>query len=104
MKQVQFTGTVNRKSLYIEIWYQWLLLYHQQIKAIPNQAKLKHFAMGSIQEQHSSAGGHQALLDAQLDLWHNTFAFIKSMALSARSSSISPTPSTAMVERPPSPR
>ena len=37
--------------------------------------------MGSIQEQHSSAGGHQALLDAQLDLWHNTFAFIKSMAL-----------------------
>ncbi|KAG2563184.1 hypothetical protein PVAP13_8KG268002 [Panicum virgatum] len=81
MKQVQFTGTVNRKSLYIEIWYQWLLLYHQQIKAIPNQAKLKHFAMGSIQEQHSSAGGHQALLDAQLDLWHNTFAFIKSMAL-----------------------
>jgi len=72
---------VNRKSLYIEIWYQWLLLYHQQIKAIPNQAKLKHFAMGSIQEQHSSAGGHQALLDAQLDLWHNTFAFIKSMAL-----------------------
>ena len=36
--------------------------------------------MESIQEQHSSAG-QQALLDAQLDLWHNTFAFIKSMAL-----------------------
>ncbi|RLM69899.1 O-methyltransferase ZRP4-like [Panicum miliaceum] len=36
--------------------------------------------MGSIQEQHSSAG-QQALLDAQLDLWNITFAFIKSMAL-----------------------
>ncbi|CAL5004941.1 unnamed protein product [Urochloa decumbens] len=34
--------------------------------------------MGSIPEQNSSTG--QALLDAQLDLWHNTFAFIKSMA------------------------
>nr|CAB3491343.1 unnamed protein product [Digitaria exilis] len=35
--------------------------------------------MGSIQEQHST--DQQALLDAQLELWHNTFAFIKSMAL-----------------------
>ncbi|CAO2141611.1 unnamed protein product [Urochloa humidicola] len=35
--------------------------------------------MGSSQEQHSSTG-QNALLDAQLDLWHNTFAFIKSMA------------------------
>nr|CAB3489597.1 unnamed protein product [Digitaria exilis] len=37
--------------------------------------------MGSIQEQHTCAGRQaQAMLDAQLDLWHNTFAFIKSMA------------------------
>ncbi|KAF8711440.1 hypothetical protein HU200_029474 [Digitaria exilis] len=35
--------------------------------------------MGSIQEQHST--DQQALLDAQLELWHSTFAFIKSMAL-----------------------
>ncbi|KAL6875700.1 hypothetical protein ACP4OV_013213 [Aristida adscensionis] len=35
--------------------------------------------MGSIQEQYD----HQALLDAQLDLWHSTFAFIKSMAFKA---------------------
>ncbi|CAM0146563.1 unnamed protein product [Urochloa decumbens] len=35
--------------------------------------------MGSIQEQ--SHTDQQALLDAQLELWHSTFAFIKSMAL-----------------------
>nr|CAB3491344.1 unnamed protein product [Digitaria exilis] len=37
--------------------------------------------MGSIEEQHTCAGQQaQAMLDAQLDHWHNTFAFIKSMA------------------------
>ncbi|TKW00512.1 hypothetical protein SEVIR_8G114000v4 [Setaria viridis] len=35
--------------------------------------------MGSIQKQHYT--DQQALLDAQLELWHSTFAFIKSMAL-----------------------
>ncbi|CAL4988335.1 unnamed protein product [Urochloa decumbens] len=35
--------------------------------------------MGSIQEQNHT--DQQALLDAQLELWHSTFAFIKSMAL-----------------------
>ncbi|CAN6381086.1 unnamed protein product [Urochloa humidicola] len=35
--------------------------------------------MGSIQEQNCA--DQQALLDAQLELWHSTFAFIKSMAL-----------------------
>ncbi|CAO2144024.1 unnamed protein product [Urochloa humidicola] len=35
--------------------------------------------MGSIQEQNCT--DQQALLDAQLELWHSTFAFIKSMAL-----------------------
>lgn len=35
--------------------------------------------MGSIIEQHCT-DDHQALLDAQLELWHSTFAFIKSMA------------------------
>ncbi|WVZ52845.1 hypothetical protein U9M48_003864 [Paspalum notatum var. saurae] len=34
--------------------------------------------MGSIQEQHCT--NHQAMLDAQLELWHNSIAFIKSMA------------------------
>ncbi|CAD6255314.1 unnamed protein product, partial [Miscanthus lutarioriparius] len=34
--------------------------------------------MGSITEQHFA--DQQALLDAQLELWHSTFAFIKSMA------------------------
>ncbi|TVU25719.1 hypothetical protein EJB05_28224, partial [Eragrostis curvula] len=37
--------------------------------------------MGSIQEQNSI--DLQPLLDAQLDLWHDTFAFIKSMAFKA---------------------
>lgn len=35
--------------------------------------------MGSVQEQHCT--DEQALLEAQLELWHSTFAFIKSMAL-----------------------
>ncbi|OEL25814.1 O-methyltransferase ZRP4 [Dichanthelium oligosanthes] len=35
--------------------------------------------MDSIQEQHDT--DQQALLDAQLELWHSAFAFIKSMAL-----------------------
>jgi hypothetical protein len=34
--------------------------------------------MGSTTEQHST--DQQSLLDAQLELWHSTFAFIKSMA------------------------
>ncbi|KAK3118545.1 hypothetical protein QOZ80_9BG0701200 [Eleusine coracana subsp. coracana] len=37
--------------------------------------------MGSFHEQNHT--DLQALLDAQLDLWHNTFAFIKSMAFKA---------------------
>ncbi|CAL4988337.1 unnamed protein product [Urochloa decumbens] len=56
------------------------MVFYITNKAIANQSKSsKHCTMGSIQEQNSSTG-QKALLDAQLDLWHNTFAFIKSMA------------------------
>jgi hypothetical protein len=49
----------------------------------------------------------QGLLDGQLELWHNTFGYIKSMALKASSplwTSTSPTPSTTTAARPPLPR
>lgn len=78
MKQVEFTGTANHKSLYIEIWCQWSSISPTK----PYQIKQSwSIAPWGPSRSNTAAAGQQALLDAQLNLWHNTFAFIKSTAL-----------------------